>query len=141
MIRKTSIAINNANEVERSAYVAAIFHGVLATFHKEEKVILHREYSLSDANGKGRFDFTITQNEDILCVAEVKAEDREYGLCQNLVQIQSACQNNKKRKHASLEYVYGIVTTGGQMVFLSSNFRKQNRSNKGSIISSFKCSK
>ncbi|CAG8498556.1 10743_t:CDS:2, partial [Gigaspora margarita] len=56
MIKKTLIAIDNANEVERSAYVAAILY-----------------------------------NEDILCVAEVKADDIEYGLCQNLVQIQSAC--------------------------------------------------
>ncbi|CAG8777932.1 23388_t:CDS:2, partial [Gigaspora margarita] len=80
MIKKTSIAINNANEVE----------------------------------SKGHFDFTITQNEDILCVAEVKAADIEYGLCQNLDQIQSACQ---KGKHASLEYVYRIVTTGEKWYF------------------------
>ncbi|CAG8829304.1 17809_t:CDS:10, partial [Gigaspora margarita] len=83
MIKKTSIAINYANEVE----------------------------------SKGRFDFTIIQNEDILLVAEIKVADIEYGLCQNLVQIQSACQSNKKRKHASLEYVYGIVTTGEKWYF------------------------
>ncbi|CAG8512449.1 2775_t:CDS:2 [Gigaspora margarita] len=64
-------------EVERSA---AILHGVLLTFDEAKKIRLHIEYSLSDANGKGRFDFSITWDEDILCVAEVKKEDIEYGL-------------------------------------------------------------
>ncbi|CAG8474378.1 45723_t:CDS:2 [Gigaspora margarita] len=56
-----------SNEVERSVYVAAVLHGILSAFDTSEKIILHREYSLSEANGKGRFDFTIMHDENILC--------------------------------------------------------------------------
>ncbi|CAG8823052.1 34747_t:CDS:2, partial [Gigaspora margarita] len=46
------------------------------------------KYSLSGANGKGHFDFTIMQDESIFCVIEINAVNIEHGLCQNLVQTQ-----------------------------------------------------
>ncbi|RIB06193.1 hypothetical protein C2G38_2046987 [Gigaspora rosea] len=89
------LPIDKANEVERSVYVAAVLHGILSAIDSSEKIKLHRECSLSDANGKGRFDFTIVQDENISVLLSLTT----------------------KRKHENLEYVYGIVTTGEKWFF------------------------
>lgn len=51
-------------------------------------------------------------------ITKVKSRNIEHDLCQNLVQTQSACQSNKKRKHKNLEYVYRIVTIDEKWGFI-----------------------
>ncbi|CAG8453721.1 10159_t:CDS:2, partial [Dentiscutata heterogama] len=47
---------------------------------ESENISLCKEYSLSGINGKGRLDFTIKQDQNILCVIEAKALN---GFCEN----------------------------------------------------------
>ncbi|CAG8855905.1 34956_t:CDS:2, partial [Gigaspora margarita] len=74
-------------------------------------------YYLSGSNDKGRLDFTIKRDENILCVIEAKAQNIEHGLCQNFVQLQVAGEVNRERNDKDLERVYGVVTTGKKWFF------------------------
>ncbi|CAG8809446.1 33073_t:CDS:2, partial [Gigaspora margarita] len=103
---------NCSNEAEKCEFISAILIGIVSTFDKHDKIRMHKEYSLSGVNDKGRLDFTITQDKNILCTIEAKSNNIEHGFCQNLVQLKSACEENRKRKHGQLDHVYGAVTTG-----------------------------
>ncbi|CAG8568054.1 5355_t:CDS:10 [Ambispora leptoticha] len=122
LILNTSGVIDICNEMERSVFVDTILRGIVSTFDKKQKVKLHLEFMVTGPYGKGRTDFTINCECTILCVTESKRFDLEYGFCQNLIQLQSACKENiRKRKRddqeEDVEYVYGIVSTGDKWYF------------------------
>ncbi|CAG8709944.1 23465_t:CDS:2, partial [Racocetra persica] len=116
IIMRTSGTIDNcANETEKADFIFTILRGIVLTFDDDVKV--NRECPLSGFNGKGKLDFTIQRRTDILCIIEAKMQNVEYGFCQNLIQLQSACETSRKSKYDELEYVYGVVTTGDKWFF------------------------
>jgi hypothetical protein len=60
--------------------------------YENYNIKLRRGFTLSGTYGKGRTDFAITYIKKIFCVTEVKVSDLEYGFCENLIQVQTACQ-------------------------------------------------
>ena len=86
--------IDVCNEAERSVFIDTILRGIVSTFDEKQMVELHLEFVVTSPYGKGRTNFTINQERTILCITESKRYDLEYGFCQNLIQLQSACKVN-----------------------------------------------
>ncbi|CAG8587122.1 11262_t:CDS:2 [Paraglomus brasilianum] len=119
--------VADSNEAMRREYISAILH---ASVHiarnvtrKEIKIRLEQE--IVGEESSGRADYGITDIEDLLCVAEGKQNLPAIGFAQNLVQLESSCQTNQKKRKASdafgksdYEYLYGIVSTGTDWYFI-----------------------
>ncbi|CAB4381324.1 unnamed protein product [Rhizophagus irregularis] len=63
-------------------------------------------------------DLHVKSLEDLLCITEGKPRNIKIGYAQNLAQLESAFQTNKKKRTADqafgndyFDYIYGIVTT------------------------------
>ncbi|GES82213.1 hypothetical protein GLOIN_2v1561751 [Rhizophagus clarus] len=63
--------------------------------------------------------------KDFLCIAEEKSRNIKIGYAQNLAQLESAFQTNKKKQtldqvfgNGYFDYIYGIVTTGTEWHFI-----------------------
>ncbi|RIA87808.1 hypothetical protein C1645_827230 [Glomus cerebriforme] len=76
-------------------------------------IVLQKDISGEDATG--RVDYAIKSLEDLLCITEGKPRNIKI---QNLAQLESAFQTNKKKRTADqafgndyFDYIYGIVTT------------------------------
>ncbi|CAG8659359.1 707_t:CDS:2, partial [Racocetra persica] len=81
-------SIDGCNETERFVTLC----GAISTLGKIKNGILHREWFLSGINNKGKLDYTIKKDENIFCTIEAKMTNIEQGFCQNLVQLQCACE-------------------------------------------------
>ncbi|GES95248.1 hypothetical protein GLOIN_2v1511347 [Rhizophagus clarus] len=84
---------------------------------------LQKDVSGEDATG--RVDYAIKSLEDLLCITEGKPRNIKIGYAQNLAQLESAFQTNKKKRTADqafgndyFDYIYGIVTTGTEWHFI-----------------------
>ncbi|GES86474.1 hypothetical protein GLOIN_2v1511347 [Rhizophagus clarus] len=84
---------------------------------------LQKDISGEDATG--RVDYAIKSLEDLLCITEGKPRNIKIGYAQNLAQLESAFQTNKKKRTADqafgndyFDYIYGIVTTGTEWHFI-----------------------
>ena len=65
--------------------------------------------------------------EDLICITEDKQHKVPVGIAQNIKQLKSACETNKrkrKRGDDDFDYLYGIVTTGRDWHFLLYSPRK-----------------
>lgn len=91
---KVTGTIDGRNEFERCRFVDVILSSIVSTLDKKDNVKLHLELIIIGPYGKGRADFTIKCNDTIICVTEAKRSELEYGFCQNLIQLQSACKVN-----------------------------------------------
>ncbi|GES95075.1 hypothetical protein GLOIN_2v1695250 [Rhizophagus clarus] len=70
---------------------------------------------------RGRVDYAIKEAEDLICITEDKQHKVPIGFAQNIKQLESACETNKrkrKRGDNAFDYLYGIVTTGRDWHFL-----------------------
>ncbi|GBC09717.1 hypothetical protein RclHR1_09060014 [Rhizophagus clarus] len=59
--------------------------------------------------------------EELICITEDKQHKVPIGFAQNIKQLESACETNKKKRKRSdndFDYLYGIVTTGRDWHFL-----------------------
>ncbi|RIB25062.1 hypothetical protein C2G38_2031366 [Gigaspora rosea] len=62
--------------------------------------------------------------EEILCITEGKPHQLKMGVLQNIMQCKALCESNRKNKKRKIdetldyEYVYGIVSTGTEWIFL-----------------------
>jgi len=86
-------------------------------------LILAPQFEVVGDETTGRVDYAIKKildslREEIVYITEGKQHQVAIGFCQNLLQIGSACQTNKKKRKAGeafsdeYDYIYGIVTTG-----------------------------
>ena len=86
-------------------------------------LILAPQFEVVGDETTGRVDYAIKKildslREEIVYITEGKQHQVAIGFCQNLLQIESACQTNKKKRKAGeafsdeYDYIYGIVTTG-----------------------------
>ncbi|GET03403.1 hypothetical protein GLOIN_2v1511347 [Rhizophagus clarus] len=88
-----------------------------------EATLLQKDISGEDATG--RVDYAIKSLEELLCITEGKPRNIKIGYAQNLAQLESAFQTNKKKRTADqafkedyFDYLYGIVTTGTEWHFI-----------------------
>ncbi|RGB22430.1 hypothetical protein C1646_776112, partial [Rhizophagus diaphanus] len=80
---------------------------------------------ISSEDATGRVDYAIKSLEDLLCITEEKPRNIKIEYAQNLAQLESAFQTNKKKRTADqafgndyFNYIYGIVTTGMEWHFI-----------------------
>ena len=114
----------DCNEAMRCEYISIILHTALpivrAITHKEG-ITLSPQLEIVDEENTGRVDYGIKNLEELICITEGKQSDVGMGFIQNLVQCESAMQVNKKKRKAGsegLDYVYGIVTTATDWIFI-----------------------
>ncbi|GES95247.1 hypothetical protein GLOIN_2v1561751 [Rhizophagus clarus] len=109
------------------AFKHSILHASIAIAKKLTSqdifIVLQKDVSGEDATG--RVDYAIKSLEDLLCITEGKPRNIKIGYAQNLAQLESAFQTNKKKRTADqafgndyFDYIYGIVTTGTEWHFI-----------------------
>ncbi|RGB22813.1 hypothetical protein C1646_775490, partial [Rhizophagus diaphanus] len=119
--------MTDANEAMRCEFISAILHASIAITKKLTSqdifIVLQKDISSEDATG--RVDYAIKSLEDLLCITEGKSRNIKIGYVQNLAQLESAFQTNKKKRTADqafgndyFDYIYGIVTTGTEWHFI-----------------------
>ncbi|CAB4373214.1 unnamed protein product [Rhizophagus irregularis] len=102
------------------AFKHSILHASIAIAKKLTSqdifIVLQKDVSGEDATG--RVDYAIKSLEDLLCITEGKPRNIKIGYAQNLAQLESAFQTNKKKRTLDqafgndyFDYIYGIVTT------------------------------
>ncbi|RGB35116.1 hypothetical protein C1646_759769, partial [Rhizophagus diaphanus] len=119
--------MTDANEATRCEFISAILHASIAIAKKLTSqdifIVLQKDVSGEDATG--RVDYAIKSLEDLLCITEGKPRNTKIRYAQNLAQLESAFQTNKKKRTADqafgndyFDYIYGIVTTGTESYIL-----------------------
>ena len=118
-----------ANEATKSMVVASFL--VAATTLFKEDLYLTSQRNLSGRRGNGPVDFSVYSRKThayTLGVTEVKKDDFRQGVAQNIVQLESAL-TEKKRKRETYDIdgeeepprkqrAYGIVTDSAEWAFL-----------------------
>ncbi|CAG8728341.1 17438_t:CDS:2, partial [Racocetra persica] len=118
----------NANEATRCVFITSILNASLAIVRRltnEEKIYMSYQKNISGEEASGRVDYAIKGNEDLMCIAEGKPRNVEIGYLQNIMQLESAYQTNKKKRTADqafrdddYDYLYGIVSTATEWHFI-----------------------
>ncbi|GET55020.1 hypothetical protein GLOIN_2v1695250 [Rhizophagus irregularis DAOM 181602=DAOM 197198] len=79
------------------------------------------QYGIVGEESRDRVDYAIKEAEDLICITEDRQHKVPLGFAQNIKQLQSACETNKrkrKRGDDDFDYLYGIITTGRDWHFL-----------------------
>ncbi|RIB26560.1 hypothetical protein C2G38_2064577 [Gigaspora rosea] len=84
------------------------------------------QYEIVGNESTGRVDYAIKDAEDLICITEDKQHQIPVGMAQNIRQLESSYETNKKKRKASdtfgdnddFDYLYGVVTTGRDWFFL-----------------------
>ncbi|CAG8605305.1 5945_t:CDS:2, partial [Acaulospora morrowiae] len=114
-------AIHGETEATRSEYVSPFL--VTATSLFDGLVKLYPQLYVAGKYGRGPLDFCLRLLGVIIGVVEVKKEDFDQGMAQNVIQLHSSLETNRKRKHDEIEdefadKAYGIVTDGRVWYFV-----------------------
>ncbi|GET52885.1 hypothetical protein GLOIN_2v1511347 [Rhizophagus irregularis DAOM 181602=DAOM 197198] len=113
--------MTDANEVTRCEFISSILYASITIVKKltyqDIFIVFQKDVSSKDATG--RVDYVIKSLEDLLCITEGKLRNIKIGYAQNLAQLESAFQTNKKKWTADqafgnnyFDYIYGIMTMG-----------------------------
>ncbi|KAF9536462.1 hypothetical protein EC957_010882 [Mortierella hygrophila] len=118
-----------ANEATKSMLVESFM--VAATKLFKDDLYLTSQRNLSGRRGNGPVDFSVhsrTTHDYTLGVTEVKRDDFKQGVAQNLVQLESALTQRKRKRETSdvdgdeeprkKQRAYGIVTDSAEWAFL-----------------------
>ncbi|CAG8585372.1 8884_t:CDS:2, partial [Ambispora leptoticha] len=91
----------------------------------KKKFSMRPQYEITGEKSTGRVDYAIKETEDLICITEDKQHKVPMGYAQNIAQLESSFETNKKKRKASeafddddFDYLYGIVTTGRDWHFL-----------------------
>ncbi|RGB32601.1 hypothetical protein C1646_762710 [Rhizophagus diaphanus] len=113
--------MTDANEATRCKFISAILHASIAIAKKltSQDIFIVLQKDISGEDVTGRVDYTIKSLEEFLCITEGKPRNIKIGYAQNLAQLESTFQTNKKKRTTDqafnedyFDYLYGIVTTG-----------------------------
>ncbi|GBC26762.2 hypothetical protein GLOIN_2v1772759 [Rhizophagus irregularis DAOM 181602=DAOM 197198] len=112
----------DSNEAIRCEYISTILHTAVSLL---EDLMITPQSNIIGEENTGRVDYAIKKIisgilEEIICITEGKPFQVTLGVCQNLLQCQSACDKKRKASDAfdsDYEYVYGIVSTGTDWYF------------------------
>ncbi|GBC05180.1 hypothetical protein RclHR1_06080009 [Rhizophagus clarus] len=109
-------------EAIRNEYVMALLH---ASIHiimdiTNKELSIKPQYGIVGEESRDQVN-AIKEAEELICIMEDKQHKVPIGFAQNIKQLESTCETNKKkRKHGDndFDYLYGIVTTGRDWHFL-----------------------
>ncbi|PKK63419.1 hypothetical protein RhiirC2_855023 [Rhizophagus irregularis] len=79
------------------------------------------QYGIVGKESRDRVDYAIKEAEDLICITEDRQHKVPLGFAQNIKQLQSACETNKRKRKRSdddFDYLYGIITMGRDWHFL-----------------------
>ncbi|KAG0183694.1 hypothetical protein DFQ28_001223 [Apophysomyces sp. BC1034] len=126
--RRLGLNMNDPTEATQSIFVASFLLKATTIFHEE--LYLAAEKYLSGRRGNGPVDYSVHSrqtNDYTLGITEVKKEDFNQGVAQNVVQLESVL-TERKRKRTKYDdeeedqscpvKSYGIVTDSREWVFL-----------------------
>ncbi|POG60228.1 hypothetical protein GLOIN_2v1788170 [Rhizophagus irregularis DAOM 181602=DAOM 197198] len=93
---------------------------IILKFSNVETMTDVNKKNISGEDATGRVDYVIKSLEDLLCITKGKPRNIKIRYVQNLAQLKSAFQTNKKKWTVNdqafgndyFDYIYGIVTTG-----------------------------
>jgi hypothetical protein len=110
-------------EAMRNEYVVALLHASIHIVMEitDKELSMRPQYGIVGEESRGRVDYAIKEAEDLICITEDKQHKVPVGIAQNIKQLKSACETNKrkrKRDDDDFDYLYGIVTTGRDWHFL-----------------------
>ncbi|KAG0180648.1 hypothetical protein DFQ28_001073 [Apophysomyces sp. BC1034] len=127
--RRLGLNMDDPTEATRSIFVASFLLKATTIFHEE--LYLAAEKYLSGRRGNGPVDYSVHSrqtNDYTLGVTEVKNEDFNQGVAQNVVQLESALTQRKRKRAAddvegeeNESYSvksYGIVTDAREWIFI-----------------------
>ena len=129
--------MTDANEATRCEFISAILHASIDISKRvtTQDIFIVLQKDISGEESTGRVDYAIKGLEDLLCITEGNPRNIKIGYAQNLAQLESAYQTNKKKRTANqafgnkyFDYLYGIVSTGMRnflldyLTFLSCDF-------------------
>ncbi|KAF8924089.1 hypothetical protein BGZ47_004211 [Haplosporangium gracile] len=95
------LRLGGANEATKSVVVSSFLVAVMRLFH--EDLYLEAQRELTGRRGHGPVDYSVHSVKDptfTLSVTEVKKENFNQGLAQNLVQLELALTFNKRKREA-----------------------------------------
>ncbi|RIA88255.1 hypothetical protein C1645_826619 [Glomus cerebriforme] len=110
-------------EAMRNEYVVALLHASIHIVMDEtnKELSMRPQYGIVGEESKGRVYYAIKEAKDLICIMEDKQHKVPVGFAQNIKQLKSACETNKrkrKRGDDDFDYLYGFVTTGRDWHFL-----------------------
>ncbi|PKC56194.1 hypothetical protein RhiirA1_474361 [Rhizophagus irregularis] len=112
----------DSNEAMRCEYISTILHTAVSILGD---LVITPQANIIGKENTGRIDYAIISEmlEEIICITKGKQNQAIIGICQNLLQCQSACDVSLTNSTTLLatvdeafdpdyEYVYSIVSTG-----------------------------
>ncbi|KAF7730081.1 hypothetical protein EC973_003027 [Apophysomyces ossiformis] len=127
--RRLGLNMNDSTEATQSIFVASFLLKVTTIFHEE--LYLAAEKYLSGRLGIGPVDYSVHSrqtNDYVLGVTEVKKENFNQGVAQNVVQLESALTQRKRKRTRDDDdggenetcpvKTYGIVTESKEWIFI-----------------------
>ncbi|GBB85049.1 hypothetical protein RclHR1_11620004 [Rhizophagus clarus] len=119
--------MTDANKATHCEFISAILHASIAIAKKltSQDIFIVLQKDISSEDAMGRVDYAIKILKDLLCITKGKPCNIKIGYAQNLAQLESAFQTNKKKRTADqafgndyFDYIYGIVTTSTEWHFI-----------------------
>ncbi|CAG8537230.1 14845_t:CDS:2 [Cetraspora pellucida] len=107
-------------EAMRNEYVVAILHSALNIARKDTE----KEFSMCSQQEVIGEESSGRDAEDLICITEDKQHKVPMGFTQNIKQLESSFETNKRKRKwdeafdDDFDYLYGIVTTGRDWHFL-----------------------
>ncbi|CAB5391305.1 unnamed protein product [Rhizophagus irregularis] len=108
MLRRNKV---NGEDITNIKQFTPVFEEI-SDDDKAFKHFLQKDVSGEDATG--RVDYAIKSLEDLLCITEGKPRNIKIGYAQNLAQLESAFQTNKKKR--TLDQAFGMTISTISMV-------------------------
>ncbi|CAG8458706.1 6734_t:CDS:2 [Paraglomus brasilianum] len=113
-------------EAVRNEYVVAILHAALHIVRDDtkKKFSMRPQQKIIDEESCGCVDYAIKDSEALICITENKQHQIPLGFAQNIKQLESSVETNKRKRKRDeafgddFDYIYGIVTTGRDWHFL-----------------------
>ncbi|RIA96778.1 hypothetical protein C1645_814980 [Glomus cerebriforme] len=95
--------MTDANEVTYCEFISIILHASIAITKKltSQDIFIVLKKDISGEDATGRVDYLIKSLKDLLCITEEKPHNIKIGYTQNLAQLKSAFQTNKKKRTAN----------------------------------------
>lgn len=111
-----------SNEALRCEFISSILHACVRIVSEltKKKISLRPQLEVVGDESTGRVDYAIKSYEELICITEGKEYDITPGFVQNILQCESAIQENtnKRKREDTDDYVYGIVTTAERWFFI-----------------------
>ncbi|GBB83337.1 hypothetical protein RclHR1_10060010 [Rhizophagus clarus] len=125
--RKLSIMgtlLIDSNEADRYEYIVTILHAAIYIVRRiTGKNVIISSLRVTEKENTDSVDYTVKETEELICVTKGKQHKIATSFAQNLVQLESLYQTNKRKckpdvGSSGFDYLYGIVSTATEWYFI-----------------------